>query len=179
MNTIHRGRETRPGGSPGPPSGARPRRRARWGAPGGRVCHGARAGTEEAARSSPARRSDVAPPPPFIPWAHHLWEDPLGSGTQPHGWQRRSRVCLDGPDPDGRSWFWGHKTSLWGKEPKLVREVERYQLDLVGLSSTHHVSALVLYSWIGVGLFSGVSEGMRCRAGVGILINPWQSAAVL
>jgi len=28
-------------------------------------------------------------------------------------------------------------TSLAGKEPELVREVERYQLDLVGLTSTH------------------------------------------
>ena len=28
-------------------------------------------------------------------------------------------------------------TSLAGKEPELVREVERYQLDMVGLTSTH------------------------------------------
>ena len=34
-------------------------------------------------------------PPLFIPWAHHLWEDPLGSGAQPHGWQRRSGVSTD------------------------------------------------------------------------------------
>ena len=27
-------------------------------------------------------------------------------------------------------------TSLWGKEPELVKEVERYQVDLVGLTST-------------------------------------------
>ena len=55
---------------------------------------------------------------------------------------------------------------LWGKEPELVREVELYQLDLVGLTST--VSALVLYSWIGCWtlFFSEVAQ-----AGVGILIN--------
>ena len=28
-------------------------------------------------------------------------------------------------------------TSLMGKEPELVREVERYQSDIVGLTSTH------------------------------------------
>ena len=29
-------------------------------------------------------------------------------------------------------------TSLAGMEPELVREVERYQLDIVGLTSTQH-----------------------------------------
>ena len=32
-------------------------------------------------------------------------------------------------------------TSLRGKEPELMREVERYQLDLVGLTSTHSLSS--------------------------------------
>ena len=50
-------RETLPGGSPGPTSRARPGRRARERAPGGRVCLGARPGT--------ARNSNVTllPPP--------------------------------------------------------------------------------------------------------------------
>ena len=32
-------------------------------------------------------------------------------------------------------------TSLGGKEPELVREVERYWLDLVGPTSTHSVGS--------------------------------------
>ena len=55
-------------------------------------------------------------------------------------------------------------TSLWGKEPELVREVERYRLDLVGLTSTH-VSVLEPYSWIGVGLFSSPELLRVCGAG--------------
>ncbi|XP_033991643.1 solute carrier family 22 member 7-like [Trematomus bernacchii] len=44
-------------------------------------------------------------------------------------------------------------TSLGGKEPELVREVERYQLDLVG-PPLRTASALEPYFWIGVGLYS-------------------------
>lgn len=55
MEDRGRGKGTQPRGSPGPPFGARPRRRARRRAPSGRVCHGARPGT--------ARRSYVAPTP--------------------------------------------------------------------------------------------------------------------
>ncbi|KAI3374382.1 hypothetical protein L3Q82_006210 [Scortum barcoo] len=32
-------------------------------------------------------------------------------------------------------------TSLGGKEPELVREVERYQLEIVGLTSTHSLGS--------------------------------------
>ncbi|KAK0156273.1 Craniofacial development protein 2 [Merluccius polli] len=71
-------------------------------------------------------------------------------------------------------------TSLWGKEPELVREVERYQLDLVGLTSTHSLSSgTVLLDRGWTLFFSGVAQGVRRRAGVGILINPRLSAAVL
>lgn len=71
-------------------------------------------------------------------------------------------------------------TSLWGKEPELVREVERYQLDLVGLTSTHSLSSgTVLLDKGWTLFFSGVAKGVRRRAGVGILINPRLSAAVL
>ncbi|XP_037611726.1 sulfotransferase 2B1-like [Sebastes umbrosus] len=45
MKNRGRGRVTRPGGSPGPSSGSRPRRRAHQRAPGGRACHGAQPGT--------------------------------------------------------------------------------------------------------------------------------------
>ena len=71
-------------------------------------------------------------------------------------------------------------TSLGGKEWELVQEVERYRLDLVGLTSTHSIgsgSKLLDRGW--TLFFSGVVKGVRRRAGVGILTSPWLSAAVL
>ncbi|KAK3514864.1 hypothetical protein QTP70_033805 [Hemibagrus guttatus] len=38
---------------------------------------------------------------------------------------------------DKESGFWDMVTSLGGKEPELVREVEQYRLEIVGLASTH------------------------------------------
>ena len=50
-------------------------------------------------------------------------------------------------------WTW-NVTSLGGKEPGLVWEVERYQLDLVGLTSVHsRVSGSLLP---GDGLYSSL-----------------------
>lgn len=63
-------------------------------------------------------------------------------------------------------------TSLWGKEPELVREMERYQLDLVGLTSTHSLcsgTALLDRGW--TLFFYGVGQGVRRQACVGILIS--------
>uniref|UniRef100_A0A8C5CGF6 Reverse transcriptase domain-containing protein n=1 Tax=Gadus morhua TaxID=8049 RepID=A0A8C5CGF6_GADMO len=123
-------------------------------------------------------------PPLFIPWAHHLWEDPFGSsrgrvrshmgGSKGQGSRRtrpgRQKLALG-------TW---NVTSLWGKEPELVREVEHCQLDLVGLKSTQSLSSgTVLLDRGWTLFFSGVAEGVRRRAGVGILINPRLSAAVL
>ena len=58
-------------------------------------------------------------------------------------------------------------TSLMGKEPELVREVERYQSDIVGLTSTHSSGSgtgLLERGWT---LFhAGVVPGERRRAGV-------------
>ena len=71
-------------------------------------------------------------------------------------------------------------TSLGGKEPELVQEVECYGLDLVGLTSTHSAgsgSKLLDRGW--TLFFSGVAKGVRCQAGVGILTSPRLSAAVL
>uniref|UniRef100_A0AAQ4NW66 Endonuclease/exonuclease/phosphatase domain-containing protein n=1 Tax=Gasterosteus aculeatus aculeatus TaxID=481459 RepID=A0AAQ4NW66_GASAC len=71
-------------------------------------------------------------------------------------------------------------TSLGGKEPELVREVERYQLDLVGLTSTHSLGSGTTLLDRGWTLFySGVAHGVRRQAGVGILISPRLSAATL
>ena len=172
MNINKRRDVTRPGGSPGPPSGAGPGRRARQRAPGGRVCHGARPGS--------ARINYVAP----LPSASH--------GPTTYGKTRWGRVRshLGGGESRGSrrtrpGWqklalgTW-NITSLWGKEPELVREVARYQLDLVGLTSMHSLSSgTVLLDRGWTLFFFGVAEGVRRRASVGILTNPWLSAVVL
>ncbi|KAK3532138.1 hypothetical protein QTP86_008588 [Hemibagrus guttatus] len=71
-------------------------------------------------------------------------------------------------------------TSLGGKEPKLVREVERYRLEIVGLASTHSLGSGTQLLERGWTLFySGVPHGERRRAGVGLLIAPQLSRHVL
>ncbi|KAK3507545.1 hypothetical protein QTP70_028447, partial [Hemibagrus guttatus] len=69
-------------------------------------------------------------------------------------------------------------TSLGGKEPELVSEVEWYQLEIVGLASTHSLgSGLLERGW--TLFFSGVPHGERRWAGVGLLIAPQLSRHVL
>ncbi|KAK3540927.1 hypothetical protein QTP86_005816 [Hemibagrus guttatus] len=71
-------------------------------------------------------------------------------------------------------------TSLGGKEPELVREVERYRLEIVGLASTHSLGSgtqLLERGW--TLFFSGVPHGERRRAGVGLLTAPQLSRHVL
>ncbi|KAK3552129.1 hypothetical protein QTP86_001507 [Hemibagrus guttatus] len=71
-------------------------------------------------------------------------------------------------------------TSLGGKEPELVREVEPYWLEIVGLASTHSLGSgtqLLERGW--TLFFSGVPHGERRRAGVGLLIAPQLSCHVL
>ena len=71
-------------------------------------------------------------------------------------------------------------TSLAGKEPELVREVERYQLDMFGHTSTHSIGSGTKILERGWTLyFSGVAQGVRHQAGVGILTSPRLSTAVL
>uniref|UniRef100_A0A7N8XDS0 Endonuclease/exonuclease/phosphatase domain-containing protein n=1 Tax=Mastacembelus armatus TaxID=205130 RepID=A0A7N8XDS0_9TELE len=71
-------------------------------------------------------------------------------------------------------------TSLGGKEPELVREVERYRLEIVGLTSTHSLGSGTQLLERGWTLFySGVARGERRRAGVGLLIAPQLSRNVL
>ncbi|KAK3572679.1 hypothetical protein QTP86_004028 [Hemibagrus guttatus] len=67
-----------------------------------------------------------------------------------------------------------------GKEPELVREVERYWLEIVGLASTHSLGSGTQRLERGWTLFfSGVPHGERRRAGVGLLIAPQLSRHVL
>ncbi|KAK3527907.1 hypothetical protein QTP86_011239 [Hemibagrus guttatus] len=109
---------TSPGlASPGPHPGARPGVGARRRAPGGRVfACGTRLGT--------ARRKDVGPPSRRPTTRRKEHKDPvqcvLGSS---HGWGPRR------PKPWTKNLAFGtwNVTSVGGKEPELVREIERVE----------------------------------------------------
>ena len=61
-----------------------------------------------------------------------------------------------------------------------MREVERYRLEIVGLTSTHSLGSGTQLLERGWTLFySGVARGERRRAGVGLLIAPQLSRHVL
>uniref|UniRef100_A0A671VTV6 Reverse transcriptase domain-containing protein n=1 Tax=Sparus aurata TaxID=8175 RepID=A0A671VTV6_SPAAU len=162
---------TSPGSaSPGPHPGARPGVGARRRAPGGRVsAHGTRPGA--------ARTSNVGPPSRGLTTRGRVQKGPVqrdmggGRGRGP----RR-------PDPRMVTLAMGtwNVTSLGGKEPELVREVERYRLEIVGLTSTHSLGSGTQHLERGWTLFhSGVARGERRRAGVGLLIAPQLSRHVL
>lgn len=64
-------------------------------------------------------------------------------------------------------------TTLVGKEPEVVREVGRSQLDIVGLTSTHGLGSGASLFKKGWTLFhSGVAHGAIHQAGLGIIIAP-------
>ncbi|KAK0146684.1 Craniofacial development protein 2 [Merluccius polli] len=89
---------------------------------------------------------------------------------------------LGGPDPRLQKLALGtwNVTSLVGKEPELVREVEKFRLDIVGLTSTHSKGSGTSLLERGWTLFhSGVATGERRRAGVAILIAPRLGACML
>ncbi|KAK5880582.1 hypothetical protein CesoFtcFv8_023595 [Champsocephalus esox] len=171
--TRTRSEDTRPGGSPGSPSGARPRRRTRRRASGGRACHGARPGP---ARKGNVGNTSASPSRGPTTYGKHRWgRVRCQKGGSESGGSRRTR-----PGRQKLALGTWNVTSLGGKEPELVREVERYQLDLVGLTSTHSVGSGTLLLDRGWTLFfSGVAHGVRRRAGVGILTSPRLGASLL
>ncbi|KAK3530884.1 hypothetical protein QTP70_004399 [Hemibagrus guttatus] len=154
----------------GPHPGARPGVGARRQVPGGRVfAYGTRPGT--------ARRKDVGPPSrrPTTRRKEHKGPVPCVLGSSHRRGPRQ-------PKPWTKNLAFGtwNVTSLGGKEPELVREVERYQLEIVGLASTHSLGSGTQLLERGWSLFfSGVTHGERCRAGVGLLIAPQLSRHVL
>uniref|UniRef100_A0AAQ6IFT4 Endonuclease/exonuclease/phosphatase domain-containing protein n=1 Tax=Anabas testudineus TaxID=64144 RepID=A0AAQ6IFT4_ANATE len=163
--------DTSPGlASPGPHPGARPGVGARRRAPGGwDLSHGTRPGA--------ARRSDVGPPSrrPTTRRKAHKGSVQCGLGgsrvevpRQPNPWTKNLAIG---------TW---NVTSLGGKEPELVLEVERYRLEIVGLTSTHSLGSGTQLLERGWTLFySGVALGERRWAGVGLLIAPQLSCHVL
>ncbi|KAI3366403.1 hypothetical protein L3Q82_000558 [Scortum barcoo] len=124
--------------------------------------------------------------PEMATWAR------LPVGSPPAGRSMRGRCNvvwvavvaggLDRPNPWTKTLAIGtwNVTSLGGKEPELVREVERYRLEIVGLTSTHSLGSGTQLLERGWTLhYSGVAQGERRRAGVGLLIAPQLSRHVL
>ncbi|KAK5906142.1 hypothetical protein CgunFtcFv8_002033 [Champsocephalus gunnari] len=143
MKDDTRSEDTRPGGSPGSLSGARPRRRTRRRASGGRACHRARPG--------PARKGNMG----------NTSASP-SRGPTTYGKQRWGRVrCQKGGSESGGSGrtrpgrqklalgTW-NVTSLGGKE---LCEVSVTSWIWLG-SPLRTASALEPYFWIGVGHYS-------------------------
>uniref|UniRef100_A0A8C6M725 Endonuclease/exonuclease/phosphatase domain-containing protein n=1 Tax=Nothobranchius furzeri TaxID=105023 RepID=A0A8C6M725_NOTFU len=98
------------------------------------------------------------------------------------GWGCRPRREPWRSDPRTRTLVIGtwNVTSLVGKEQELVAEVKWYQLDIVGLTSTHSIGSGTQVLERGWTLsFSGVAPAERRRAGVGFLLAPRLSACVL
>ncbi|KAK3560282.1 hypothetical protein QTP86_004212 [Hemibagrus guttatus] len=88
----------------------------------------------------------------------------------------------DDTNPGQRIWLLGHGMSPhWrGKESVLVREVEWYRLEIVGLASMQSLGSGTQLLERGWTLFySGVPHGERLRAGVSLIIAPQLSHHML
>uniref|UniRef100_A0A8C6PXI1 Endonuclease/exonuclease/phosphatase domain-containing protein n=1 Tax=Nothobranchius furzeri TaxID=105023 RepID=A0A8C6PXI1_NOTFU len=113
-------------------------------------------------------------------------------GLTMRGRGQRGRVqCVMGGSPGRGPWrsdprlqklalgTW-NVTSLVGKEPELVCEVERFRLDIVGLTSTHGSGSGTSFLERGWTFYhSGVAPTERHRAGVSILVAPHLGACTL
>ncbi|KAI3353846.1 hypothetical protein L3Q82_005060 [Scortum barcoo] len=143
-----------------------------WGsqaAPGGRVfAHGTQPGS---ARNGAWARLPVGSPPAGRSMrgrCNVVWVQSWQGASRPNPWTKTLAIG---------TW---NVTSAGGKEPELVREVERYRLEIVGLTSTHSLGSgtqLLERGW--THHYSGVAQGERRRAGVGLLIAPQLSRHVL
>ncbi|KAI3354569.1 hypothetical protein L3Q82_019073 [Scortum barcoo] len=162
----YRGRGAHPGARPG--VGARRR------APGGRVfAHGTRPGSARNGGATWARLPVGSPP------SRKVHEGPVQCGLGSSRGREPRR-----PNPWNKTLAIGtwNVTSLGGKEePELCAwEVERYRLEIVGLTSTHSLGSGTQLLERGWTLhYSGVAQGERRRAGVGLLIAPQLSRHVL
>ncbi|KAI3375230.1 hypothetical protein L3Q82_021733, partial [Scortum barcoo] len=110
-------------------------------------------------RPGSARNGDVGPPSSRLTTRRKVHEGPVqcGLGSSRGGGPRR-------PNPWTKTLAIGtwNVTSLGGKEPELVREVERYRLEIVGLTSTHSLGSGTQLLERGWTLhYSGVAQGER------------------
>ena len=156
-------------------TGARPGVGARGRAPGGRAfTHGARPDT--------AQRRDIGPRSYRLTISGRgqrgRMRCELGGSRRRGPW--RSNPRRSNPRLQKLALGTWNVTSLVGKEPELVREVEKVRLDIVGLTSTHSKGSGTSLLERGWTLFhSGVATGERRWAGVAILIAPWFRACTL
>ena len=136
----------------------------------------------------PAGQARIQRARPVQPRNDNMEPPPCGLTTckESHGGRVHCKLGSRQRRGPGRADTWHRRLVLgtWnvtsGKEPELVREVERFQLDMVGFTSTHSTGSgtkLLERGW--TLSFSGVAQGVRCQAGVGILPSPRLSAAVL
>ncbi|KAK0155246.1 Craniofacial development protein 2 [Merluccius polli] len=129
------------------------------------------------ARPCKARNDDVGPPSRRLTTSRRgqrgRVQCELGGGRRRGPWRsdpRLQKLALG-------TW---NVTSLVGKKPELVRKVEKFRLDIVGLTSTHSKGSGTSLLERGWTLFhSGVATGERRRAGVAILIAPRLGACML
>ncbi|KAI3358504.1 hypothetical protein L3Q82_014924 [Scortum barcoo] len=139
-------------------------------APGGRVfAHGTRPGS--------ARNGDVGPPSSRLTTCRKVHEGPVQCGLGSSRGREPRR-----PNPWNKTLAIGtwNVTSLGGRSLSSCREVERYRLEIVGLTSTHSLGSGTQLLERGWTLhYSGVAQGERRRAGVGLLIAPQLSRHVL
>ncbi|KAI3359899.1 hypothetical protein L3Q82_014257, partial [Scortum barcoo] len=109
---------------------------------------------------------DVGPPSSRLTTRRKVHEGPVqcGLGSSRGRGPRR-------PNPWTKTLAIGtwNVTSLGGKEPELVREVERYRLEIVGLTSTHSLGSGTQLLERGWTLhYSGVAQGERRRGWCGL-----------
>ncbi|KAI3377376.1 hypothetical protein L3Q82_008565 [Scortum barcoo] len=120
----------------------------------GVFAHGTRPGS--------ARNGDVGPPSSRLTTrSRKVHEGPVQCGLG------SSRVGPRRPNPWTKTLAIGtwNVTSLGGKEPELVREVERYRLEIVGLTSTHSLGSGTQLLERGWTLhYSGVAQGEQAAS---------------
>ncbi|KAI3362838.1 hypothetical protein L3Q82_001879 [Scortum barcoo] len=118
----------------------------------GSFAHGTRPGS--------ARNGDVGPPSSRLTTRRKVHEGPVQCGLGSSRGREPRR-----PNPWNKTLAIGtwNVTSLGGKEPELcVREVERYRLEIVGLTSTHSLGSGTQLLERGWTLhYSGVAQGER------------------
>ena len=78
---------------------------------------------------------------PALQWVHHLQEGSEGAGAVGFGWKSWAGPRRPNPQMVTLAMGTWNVTSLGGKEPELVQEVERYRLEIVGLTSTYSLGS--------------------------------------
>ena len=111
-------------------------------------------------------------------WAHHLQEGSWGRVQCETGGGRRRGPWRSDPRLQKLALGTWNVISLGGKEPELVRDVEKFRLDIVGLASTHSIGSLRgagLSSTLELPLVRDVELGWECLFPLGSAPVRWGS----